>query len=182
MNRQNTLEPSTKAFSIRMLSTYRPRSIYGRQTRRNGYLKRSKYRLPATWGLTPGHSALIPTENAENVVFTLTDCSQRPSASIALVKQLQKHYSRVCFWPQGVRDRAYLEKLPLTDVHTLPPTLEAFDALLAGNDSLDYVGTRLHAGIRALQHKRRGLILRVDNRATEIKIDMQAITAWKQKF
>lgn len=32
---------------------------------------------------------------------------------------------------------------------------------------IDYVGTQLHAGIRALQKKRRSVILGVDNRADE---------------
>jgi hypothetical protein len=32
---------------------------------------------------------------------------------------------------------------------------------------VDYVGTRLHAGIRALQHGRRSLVIGVDNRAAE---------------
>jgi polysaccharide pyruvyl transferase WcaK-like protein len=36
---------------------------------------------------------------------------------------------------------------------------------------IDYVGTRLHAGIRALQKGRRALIISVDNRATEIGRD-----------
>ena len=33
------------------------------------------------------------------------------------------------------------------------------------------MGTRLHAGVRALQHKKRTLILSVDNRANEIAKD-----------
>jgi len=33
--------------------------------------------------------------------------------------------------------------------------------------SLDYVGTRLHAGIRALQKSRRTIIIGIDNRSLE---------------
>ena len=42
--------------------------------------------------------------------------------------------------------------------------------LLASGD-IDYVGTRLHGGIEALNHGRRSLVLAVDNRATEIGKD-----------
>jgi polysaccharide pyruvyl transferase WcaK-like protein len=38
-------------------------------------------------------------------------------------------------------------------------------------EDVDCVGTRLHAGIRALQRKRRAIILGVDNRAEEMGHD-----------
>ena len=56
------------------------------------------------------------------------------------------------------------------DLVLLGPTLAAYDAALAAGD-VDFVGNRLHGGIRALQHTRRALILSVDNRATEIARD-----------
>ena len=40
------------------------------------------------------------------------------------------------------------------------------------NNDIDYVGTRLHAGIRAIQKKRRALVLSIDNRASEISNDI----------
>jgi polysaccharide pyruvyl transferase WcaK-like protein len=36
---------------------------------------------------------------------------------------------------------------------------------------LDYIGTRLHGGIRALQHKRRSIIIAIDSRAKSFKND-----------
>jgi polysaccharide pyruvyl transferase WcaK-like protein len=39
------------------------------------------------------------------------------------------------------------------------------------NHDIDYVGTRLHAGIRALQKKRRAIIIAIDNRAIEKQKD-----------
>ena len=38
-------------------------------------------------------------------------------------------------------------------------------------DSVDFVGTRLHGGMRALQHKRRTVIIGIDNRALELHRD-----------
>ena len=35
-------------------------------------------------------------------------------------------------------------------------------------DDLDYVGTRLHAGVYAMRHRKRSIILVIDERAREI--------------
>jgi hypothetical protein len=66
------------------------------------------------------------------------------------------------------------------------PSLQALDEILTID--IDYLGTRLHAGIRALQNKKRTLILAVDNRAIEIskdtnlpvvpRNDWESITSW----
>ena len=54
---------------------------------------------------------------------------------------------------------------------TIPASLKAYeDALRKGG--VDYVGTRLHAGIHALNFKIRSIILAVDNRATEMGRDV----------
>ena len=46
--------------------------------------------------------------------------------------------------------------------------MNSFNWLL-GNSEIDYVGTRLHGGIRALQKGRRTIIIGIDNRAIEIE-------------
>ena len=51
------------------------------------------------------------------------------------------------------------------------PTLECYDTLLRESTDLEYVGTRLHGAIRAMQHKKRAVIVAVDNRAIEKKRD-----------
>ncbi len=56
------------------------------------------------------------------------------------------------------------------DFTTAEPTLAAYDALLAAGDS-DYIGTRLHGGVRALETGAWGVIVAVDNRALEISRD-----------
>ena len=45
------------------------------------------------------------------------------------------------------------------------------DEVLDSDESLDYIGTRLHAGIRALNKKRRTLVISIDNRARAIADD-----------
>jgi polysaccharide pyruvyl transferase WcaK-like protein len=54
-----------------------------------------------------------------------------------------------------------------TDV--LPPGIASFEDALDDGD--DYVGTRLHAGIRALQRGNRATVVVIDNRAAELAAD-----------
>ncbi len=109
---------------------------------------------PTMWGLTPDHCAEIPAEQGEDVVTTLTDYSPEPNKDRQLLDMLKRLYRRVYFWRQGAGDCEYLASFTRPgEVEILPSTLQAFNELLADRSlSLDYVGTRLHGGIRALQH------------------------------
>ena len=123
------------------------------------------------WKFTPEFCSQIPSHKADSVVFTLTDYNQDPSNDKALIEILLKNYSRVYYWPQGIGDWDYLVSLGYADkVKVLGNTLAEYDQFLSDVDC-DYVGTRLHGGIRALQNKRRSIILAVDNRAREKKKD-----------
>jgi polysaccharide pyruvyl transferase WcaK-like protein len=134
---------------------------------------------PTMWRLTPDHCASIPRAKAQDAVFTLTDYKKSPDHDLKFIHFLSEHYRDIYFWPQGRGDIKYLNSL--TDgeelkqaITVVPPSLKAFDSLLSDtNVNIDFVGTRLHAGIRAMQHKRRAIILAVDNRATEKATDFQ---------
>lgn len=126
---------------------------------------------PTMWKLTPKFCNSVPTMKAQSVVFTLTDYNKDCKKDIFLIETLRTLYDSVYFWPQGVGDLAYMDSLGQKGVHILSPNLNSYDKLLYECDSLDYIGTRLHAGIRALQHKRRSIIIAVDNRAIEIHKD-----------
>lgn len=129
---------------------------------------------PTLWSLTPQHLAQVPDRMARDVVTTLTDYKADPAVDGFMLDHLQKRYRTVYVWIQGTGDYQYLKRLVPGDpgrVRVVPATLEAYDDLLSSNLDLDYVGTRLHAGVRALQKKRRALILAVDNRAREISAD-----------
>lgn len=123
---------------------------------------------PTMWELTPEHCASIPTTQAESVVFTLTDYRKDPSNDFKLIELLAQQYSKVYFWPQGSGDISYFESLEASSIvdARLPARVDSFNELL-DQEEVDYVGTRLHAGIRAMQKKKRAIILAVDNRATE---------------
>ena len=125
---------------------------------------------PTMWDLDRTLGA-IPQTVADSVVFTLTDYNQEPEADRALVGLLTDLYPSTIFWPQGSGDLEYFRSLDLAVSEILPEGLAAFDAFLKRPVSIDYVGTRLHAGIRSLQKGRRSLILAIDNRAAEIGQD-----------
>ena len=126
---------------------------------------------PTTWWLTPKHLETIPKEKRDTVVFTFTDYARNPQADSAIIEELTKRYSEVYCWLQGANDYEYAQSIASTSVKYIAPTLEAYAEFLAATDC-DYVGTRLHGGIRALQAGRRALILAVDNRASEISFDI----------
>lgn len=126
---------------------------------------------PTMWCLTPEHCASIPTRKAGSVICTVTDYSRDPKNDSAMLDILLASYGEVFLWLQGREDLAYIRELGYADKLTLvESTLEAYDAILARED-LDYVGTRLHAGIRALRKGRRSLIVSIDNRAECISAD-----------
>jgi len=127
---------------------------------------------PTMWRLTDDHCKKIPKEKAENVVFTLTDYNKDPNRDRQLIELLKKLYNRLFFWPQGTGDLEYLKKLDIKIDEILLPNLTSFKSLLSNKSlELDYVGTRLHAGILALDNCRRALIIGIDNRAVEKQKD-----------
>ncbi|WP_165396857.1 polysaccharide pyruvyl transferase family protein [Sphaerotilus mobilis] len=128
---------------------------------------------PTMWRLDPDHCRAIPLGKAAQVVFTITDYKPNLDRDRALIRQLTASYQTIFFWPQGSGDLRYLASL--IDVHAsnikvLSPSLASFNGVLDGGN-IDYVGTRLHAGIRALQRRVRAMIISVDNRATEKQRD-----------
>ncbi len=126
---------------------------------------------PTMWNLTPEHCASIPTAKASNVICTLTDYCRDEANDRAMVDILLESYDKVYFWLQGRDDLAYIQELGYADrLELVDSTLVAYDAVLEMDD-LDYVGTRLHAGIRALSKGRRSLIISIDNRAECISAD-----------
>jgi len=124
---------------------------------------------PTLWALTKEHCKSIKKEKSENVLLTFTSYSQDKS-DFELLKILRKNYRNIFVWIQGPEDFQYAKNLG-TDLKILPPNLKSLDELLSSDIELDYIGTRLHAGIRAMKYKRRAIIIGVDNRAIEMQKD-----------
>ena len=126
---------------------------------------------PTMWELTPEKCAKIPAKKARHVICTVTDYLRDPGNDKKMLDILLQSYDEVYLWLQGSDDLEYLQLLGYDrKVHLVEPTLAAYDEALRMDD-LDYVGTRLHAGIRALSAGHRSLIVSIDNRAECIGAD-----------
>ena len=126
---------------------------------------------PTMWNLSEKFCEDIPYEKADSVVTTITDYRMDAANDRLLIDILLKKYKIVYIWLQSLQDYKYLNSLEVGDsIKIIKPTLEAYDSFLR-NNTVDYVGTRLHGGIRALNYKKRTCIIAVDNRAIEIAND-----------
>lgn len=125
---------------------------------------------PTVWELDEPHCSQINPKKRDKVIATITDYMRDPEHDRRMFDILKKNYREVYVWIQGSKDRTYIESLT-SDVRYIAPKLSAFDAFLE-TESCEYVGTRLHAGIRALQKKRKAIIIGIDNRALEMRNDI----------
>ncbi|MWD26736.1 hypothetical protein E0K89_004520 [Aquicoccus sp. SCR17] len=120
---------------------------------------------PTLWASVPTEE--VPEGPASRVIFTLTRHKAGPEDA-EMLRILLDLYDEVWFWPQQPRDGGYLDSLPGQErVRRLAPNLADYDRFLAAAPC-DVVGTRLHGTIRGLHHRRRSLVLSIDNRAREI--------------
>jgi hypothetical protein len=165
---------------------------------------------PTLWQLSPQLLRSIPTSKSDDVLLMLTDYNKNRPIDRQLIDLLFSQYQRVYFWPQGEKDANYLAEFTKR-VIVLDRSLPALEQFLNRAEPIDYIGTRLHGGVKCLERGRRSLILSIDNRATEIaadtglpviarndlesvrawilgtqkiqlKIDHQAIATWKQEL
>ena len=126
---------------------------------------------PTMWRLSSPHLASIRRSKGAVCLFSLTDYAKDVQQDTALLEMLAKHYAgRLLLWPQGARDLSYVRSLGFQG-QAIERSLDSLIDTLRTTDGLDYVGTRLHAGILCLEHGVRSMIVSVDNRATEIHRD-----------
>jgi polysaccharide pyruvyl transferase WcaK-like protein len=136
---------------------------------------------PTMWQLTPEHCAAIPRTKAEAVITTVTWYRANPKADRALLELLARNYKTIYGWAQQSEDRRYFDSVATPDIKFVRPSVHEYDRVLE-EESIDYIGLRLHGGIRALQKRRRTLILPVDNRATQISCDTGLPTITRDKL
>lgn len=123
-----------------------------------------------TWELDKEHCSEIPKIKSKNVLFTITDYDRDYKKDKEMFEILEKFYENIYFWPQGVEDIDYVNDLlkEKENYKIIPPNFESYIEFLKNNDC-DYIGTRLHGGIKALQLQKRTFIIGIDNRALEMK-------------
>ncbi len=120
------------------------------------------------WMLTPEFCKSIPAKKADTALITLTARPELNTNEQKMINIVKKNYSKVYCWIQGDLDLTYFNRFENTDdIELIPPNKEAYDFVL-NNTDLDYIGTRLHGGIYAMRHKKRAIIIAIDERAKEI--------------
>lgn len=120
------------------------------------------------WKLTPEFCLTIPTKKANRAIFTLTARADVDPLDQQLIDILKKNYQKVFFWPQGISDRNYLHQFKnIENIEIINSDIQSYSSLLS-EDDLDYIGTRLHGGVYAMRHKKRSIIIAIDERAREI--------------
>ncbi len=133
-------------------------------------LKVSNTSCVTMWGLTPDHCRNLPRRRAASAVTTLTYYHPNANADAQMLRILTATYPNVYFWSQQAGDIDYFNSLAVQGVKVLPPSSRAYTEFLDNTD-VDFIGTRLHGGVRAMQKGHRALIVAIDNRALEIGKD-----------
>ena len=127
---------------------------------------------PTLWDVDRELCKNISINKADHVVTTLTSYNRDIICDKKIINILCENYNGVYIWLQGAEDYEYFKDLAIdnSNIILLDSSLEAYENILRTTD-IEYIGSRLHGGIRALQMGKRTLILAVDNRAIEIKFD-----------
>ena len=121
------------------------------------------------WGFTKEFCKEIPKNKSKDVVFTLTDYCKDYEKDQQLIDILLKNYNNIYFWIQGSEDYEYLKEFKnIENIKIIGSSLEEYKNVLQ-QENIEFVGTRLHAGIYAMQHKKRSIIIQIDNRTKDMK-------------
>jgi hypothetical protein len=142
---------------------------------------------PTLWALDAAATARIPASRAPEAVVTVTAYRNRPAEDAAFLRRVTESYRKVWFYPPMQSFISHRERIGFGDLPRIRATTAEYTRFFAEND-IDYIGSRLHGGIRALQTGKRSLILQADNRARDIAAhtglpsvrldDLAGIRAW----
>lgn len=175
---QKEITGTTKYIYNNILSKHKYHSVRDNYTK--GKLEELGFKnilntgCPTIWRLNSKLCESITTEKSRNVITTITDYRSDSVLDEKMLKTLKSEYENVYLWIQGSGDLDYFNTFSKdirNNITLIPPRLRDYDDYLEKIESLDFVGTRLHAGIRAMQKGKRSLIVSVDNRATEMGKD-----------
>lgn len=114
----------------------------------------------------------IPQKKGSEVLFTVTGIIGDQCKDKEIMRIIRENYKSIYFWPQGNVDLQYLKKIDsLEGIKIVERSFASYTTFLKEHNELDYIGTRLHGGIHAMQNGRRAIIISVDNRAIEMARD-----------
>lgn len=121
---------------------------------------------PTLWGLSSNHCKKIPSKKANNCVISVSgyvDLIDRKNDQL-FIDIIEKNYEKKYIWIQTTEDEKYFDSLDNTNEFSKIYSLSKYSEILSSGD-VDYIGSRLHGGVFALQHGIRSLVICVDHRA-----------------
>lgn len=168
----------TKRFYNRVFSDQRIHSVRDSYTKEKlvsiGFNNVTNTTCPTLWELNNCQIDRKST-TTNHVVFTLTDYNPNPKDDETMILLLLDYFNELTFFSQGSLDEEYICSLPVykknKDRIKIISSINHYKDILSSND-LVYIGTRLHGGIFALKNGVDSLIISIDNRAEEIKKDI----------
>ncbi len=127
---------------------------------------------PTLWNFDEAKNRAIPTKKHKKAILTVSGHGHQrnPEWDQKLVNIVKRNYEEVYAWIQTVADEAHLNKLDGTEDIKRIYSLNKYGKLLDTGE-FDYIGTRLHGGVNALQHNTRSIIVAIDNRARNFHTD-----------
>lgn len=153
------------------------RDSYSMRNLRNIYYSKvENTSCPTLWDIDVEFNNLYQNE-FNKILFTLTDYDKNFAEDSKLIEIiLETEVDEIYFFPQGSGDEVYLKSLLVykknsSRIKILKHDCSEFNDFVK-NNKFNYIGTRLHGGIKCLQHNMPSLILSIDNRAMEISKDI----------
>lgn len=119
---------------------------------------------PTLWSLTEELCSQIPRKKSDQAILTVSANCKNHNADQKLIDIVRKNYEKVYLWGQWIPDEAYFNSFKNIEGVEVIRSLSRYHDILSRED-IDYVGTRLHGGVYAMQHKKRAIIIAVDHRA-----------------
>ncbi len=124
---------------------------------------------PTIWGFNSDFCRQLPKVKGKDALVMLNPRKEK-ELDRYIVETVKKNYENIYFWVQGPRDFLYIKSI-YREADFIPPNLEGLENFLENHLHVDYIGTRLHGGIKCIQHKKRAIIISIDNRAQEMGKD-----------
>ena len=129
------------------------------------------FKINTQWKLYPSNlsiykNCILIGVKADNCIISVSGYKPQtaPENDAKMIEIVRKNYRDVRVWIQTTEDEYYLDRLPGgSDLKRIYSLKRYRQALQEGN--VDYVGTRLHGGVFAMQNFCRSLIISIDHRA-----------------
>lgn len=121
---------------------------------------------PTLWEFDKDKCELIPKSKSDACIISLSGQKKYHNieADQQLINIVNNNYSKVYVWIQTLADEPYFDSFEnISNIEKIYSLSKYEDILNKGN--VDYVGTRLHGGIFAMQHNVRTIIIAIDQRA-----------------